>query len=252
MNGCSFTLEEYDLAATNLVQILSSSSCNNNNSPSQGLEWSLRSTRRAAGAVLEHAPIIRRMSLLRARIDDNDDGDESEASLLGDDESVWVDGDTAVVATSNKDTAAAIRTVWNLSVVYSETWRVPVLYFTVQTEGTGSPCARPQVVEMLQSCHPTTNRTSTTTATTDDDCWDFVSATEHPVHGTPCFFLHPCRTSERLQVLQQQHQQSGTFQNPTVRLWSWFSLLLPSVGLSIPPRLFLQVQKQLQNEKKRK
>ena len=145
--------------------------------------------------------------------------------------------------------------------MYSETWRVPVLYFTVCHQWTGDPCTRAQVLEFLLRCQQQPPQQEEDGAEVEqedekdeDSSWDFVSVTEHPATGTPCFFLHPCRTSERLQTLLRTTTTTRTPSTANTRthsatlLWSWFSLILPSLGLSIPPRTYLEVQQQLRGD----
>lgn len=120
--------------------------------------------------------------------------------------------------------------MWCFSIVYSDVWRVPVIYFTVQLMD-GAPCSRDEVVNILRQQSPQ-NWVA--------DSWDFVSCDEHPMAGTPAFFLHPCRTRERFQVLSANGQWTASMQ-----LWSWMSLIFPSLGFSIPSRTFQFVQKRL-------
>ena len=156
------------------------------------------------------------------------------------------------------------ETVWNLSIVYSDTWQVPVLYFTVEWRTHGQPCTRTEIGQLLRHVvvvdpqEPTEHNDDD-----DDDDWlseDFVSATEHPIHGTPCYFLHPCQTAERLRMMmivvchdrenenvakRTSHSVQDNDTSSALHLWSWFSLILPALGFSIPPHLFLQVRNRL-------
>ena len=112
---------------------------------------------------------------------------------------------------------------WIFSIVYSETWQVPVLYFTVSQEDR-IPCSRDQVLEILKE---------------QDDSWEFVSYEEHPATGVPSLFLHPCQTKERMAQLLDHGN------TPEQQLWSWMSLIFPTVGFSIPSKTFLRVQQKL-------
>lgn len=119
---------------------------------------------------------------------------------------------------------------WRFSIVYSDTWMVPVLYFTVkQTDG--MPFQRSQVLDMLSVDENAVG-----------DTWDFVSYEEHPITGEPSFFLHPCQTSNRMGQLFQQSKQ----RNASSFLLSWTSMTLPAVGFRIPGRTFLRVQEWIQ------
>lgn len=107
---------------------------------------------------------------------------------------------------------------WRFSVVYSDTFRVPVLYFQVMRLD-GSPCLRNEVLSTLKCNEP-------------NDGWDFLSFEEHPVNGTPSFFLHPCQTSARLSLV---YDGKDTRTSP---LLSWMTMMLPAVGFRIPVGIF--------------
>lgn len=115
---------------------------------------------------------------------------------------------------------------WRFTIVFSDTWRVPVLYFTVQ-DSAGNPCLRQQVLSMLPA------------AEQQEDTWDFVSYDEHPVTGMPSYFLHPCQTQDILKILQKDCSQTSTL------LLSWLSLILPTIGYTLPSMVFKKLRKQL-------
>jgi ubiquitin-like-conjugating enzyme ATG10 len=116
---------------------------------------------------------------------------------------------------------------WRYSIVYSFTWRVPVLYFTVQTPS-GSPCPRDEVLSMLPG------------SLLQQDSWDFLSYDEHPVTGVPSFFLHPCQTQNVLNILRQD-----CLTDTKLELLSWLSLIIPSIGYSLPSTLFQEIRQEL-------
>lgn len=116
---------------------------------------------------------------------------------------------------------------WRFSVVYSDTWRVPVLYFTVQ-DPSGNPLPRDKVVAAL----PASSQVQ--------DTWDLVSYDEHPVSGVPSYFLHPCQTEARLKVLFNNEPE-----NKQLLLLSWMSLILPAIGYNFPSKIFQKVKHQI-------
>lgn len=116
---------------------------------------------------------------------------------------------------------------WSFSIIYSETWNVPVLYFNV-FQGSRIPCQREDVLEILKD-------------ETVKDTWQFLSYDEHPVTGVPSLFLHPCRTKERMSQLLKDDDDT----KPEEHLWSWMSLILPTVGFPIPSKTFLRVRQKL-------
>jgi ubiquitin-like-conjugating enzyme ATG10 len=138
------------------------------------------------------------------------------------DDTILEDGD-AVPPSSMRQSSSQ----WRFSVVYSDTWKVPVLYFSVQVDSAGNPCSREEVLSMLP-CPEVS------------DTWDFLSHDEHPVTGAPSYFLHPCRTADRLELMLRRHPDKDS-----VVLLSWFSLVLPAVGYRLPPALFQELHTSL-------
>jgi hypothetical protein len=127
---------------------------------------------------------------------------------------------------SNDVSSAKKPIQWTFSIVYSDTYRVPVLYFHVQ-EMNGAPCTRQKVLKWL---YPNAQGVT--------DTWEFVSQEEHSFTGLPSFFLHPCQTSQRLRLVNKMGDNSI--------LWTWMSMILPVVNHSIPPSYFLRIQMQMQ------
>ena len=116
---------------------------------------------------------------------------------------------------------------WDFSVVFSETYKAPVLYFRAQTLE-GSPCERSKVLNLLPCQHI-------------QDQWDFISQEEHPHSGLPSFFLHPCQTSNRLGLLMKGREGANV-------LWTWMSMVLPAVNQSIPSLYFKCIQDYMESE----
>lgn len=109
-----------------------------------------------------------------------------------------------------------VELLWVFSITYNSTWHCPVLYFTVES-ATGF-LSRTEILQQL--------------GVIDDDC-SFVSAEEHPVTGTPTFFLHPCETTEMLKTICPT-------MDPASCLWAWCSIVFPSVGLLISPMEYVK------------
>lgn len=116
---------------------------------------------------------------------------------------------------------------WRYSIVFSDTWRVPVLHFTVQ-DSNGNPCPRDLVLTMLPA------------SSLQEDTWDFVSYDEHPITGTPSYFLHPCQTQDVMSLMQKDGGH-----HMATRLLSWLSLILPAVGHTLPSKIFRQLHQRL-------
>ncbi|CAB9521336.1 like-conjugating enzyme ATG10 [Seminavis robusta] len=134
------------------------------------------------------------------------------------------------------------ETRWHFSIVYSNTWKAPILYFTVENMSDNfSPCPRSDVLQILTTFSHY-NRV--------EDAWEFLSHEEHPISRIPSFFLHPCQTLERLQTLLKMQSttngtNNGNADSYDCRLLSWLSMILPSVGYSFPSNLFQELQEQL-------
>jgi hypothetical protein len=123
-------------------------------------------------------------------------------------------------------------TEWTFSVAYSHIWHTPILYFTVQMSD-GTPLTRQEVVNSLHSyCSDPKSFIDTS---------DFVSIDEHPVTGIPSYYLHPCQTLKRLEI------SNANSICPALRLWSWMSMLLPTIGIIIRPTMFLRIQSKLRD-----
>ncbi|CAJ1968882.1 unnamed protein product [Cylindrotheca closterium] len=159
-------------------------------------------------------------------VDDDSKGDREENEVALEDEDIIPD-EQAIALPQEFTTMEEkrIRVQWNFSIVYSDTYGVPVLYFRVQTLD-GSPCERSRILEWLPD-------------QSIDDSWDFISQEEHPINGLPSYFLHPCQTSSRLKDLLQ-----STSQNASI-LWAWMSMIFPAVNHPIPPSFYRDIRSEL-------
>ena len=128
-------------------------------------------------------------------------------------------------------------TEWTFSVVFHDTWRVPTLYFHVH-DIDGTPITRDKVVTILLSCTRGNETNANGAIMTEEQTWDFVSQEEHPVTGKPSFFLHPCQTAAKMELLLHQPKHHCP-------LLSWMSMILPSVGCAISPYIYNKVQKKM-------
>jgi hypothetical protein len=148
-----------------------------------------------------------------------------DGPLLLEDDTVLRDSSTAFMDEATEP--ETLETSWNLSIVYSHTYRVPVLYFSVQYLD-GSPCLRDSLVAFIRQSHHQ-NRVV--------DSWNIISAEQHPVTGLPSFFLHPCATSDWMKLLVAP----GHDDNSILYLLSWMSMVLATIGLPIPARVYKSV-----------
>lgn len=159
------------------------------------------------------------------------------------DYNVWVDNECCTEYI-DESTSGTISIEWSFSIVYSDTYQVPILYFHVQHQD-GTPCIRSQVVQWLQGSKRRTG--SHTLDESETNSWDFVSQEHHPHTGFPSYFLHPCRTSDRMKQLQQSLVRDD---RPGINfLWVWMSMVLPAVNHPIPSKMFWFLQERMSQQK---
>jgi hypothetical protein len=169
-----------------------------------------------------HSPIL--CEIPKSVTEEIDKSVEFECEMMVDDTLV-VDPDAVQPLMQQHQQQLLVVVQWKFSIVFSDTWRVPVLYFTVQ-HGDGTPLLRSQVLEIIEVDEKEIA-----------DTWDFVSHDEHPITGEPSFFLHPCQTFARLKLLFLQDTETVT--SPLI---SWVTMVLPAVGFRLPTRTFIRVQ----------
>lgn len=194
---------------------------------------------------------------------------------------------------STNNTARSVEyyyTEWSFNILLHTTWRVPTLYFSC-CHSDGTPLCRREVLDTLlllllrrrQQRLPNNNDNATSSCAEekndndtndydDESSWEFISQEEHPITGKPSYFLHPCRTAERMELMMSYrhhqfhrhhtfHQQSGQQvdsektdaeaegdydeQHRIIPLLTWMSMILPVVGCKISPEVFCRVRRSL-------
>lgn len=168
--------------------------------------------------------------------------DKLEKPSESEDEGGWEEGDvltgdelTAAICQDNADVQE-----WKIHIVYSETWRVPVLYFNARHVD-GCPACWEEVCPFL----PESLRESISVEDTQAASWPFVTQEIHPGTGEPWFMLHPCQTAARMESLvvnnKYLQEESNTSQDRMQKrqyLLPWFCMVSHCMGLSVPPRFF--------------
>eukprot|EP00977_Amphora_coffeiformis_P004997 scaffold1060_cov196-Amphora_coffeaeformis.AAC.29 len=168
---------------------------------------------------------------------------ESDATHL-----LHQDPDVVVVEEEEEDNTVANNGCpweWHLSIVYSETWQTPVLYFHVQDAYSGQACTNR--TEILKHLTQNPKQNAPPLDDDDDDSWDFVTQEEHPVTRMPSFFFHPCRTNERMALLRLECHNNN---KEAMWLLQWMSLILPSIELALSSADFVQMSEKLQHEER--
>jgi ubiquitin-like-conjugating enzyme ATG10 len=113
--------------------------------------------------------------------------------------------------------------VFEYHIVYSTTYRVPVLYFNAY-KADSSLLTLDEVWDELQP-----------TEMTEDNKWSFITQGEHPLLGIPFFFIHPCQTQQLMQQIKTMHGED----NKPRYLLPWLSVFAPTAGLKLPTQLFM-------------
>eukprot|EP00794_Sanderia_malayensis_P007899 gene7897-8753_t len=113
-------------------------------------------------------------------------------------------------------------------ILYNESYNVPVLYFFASTSN-----GKSLTLEEVWNCVPLSFKNALS------DKWSFITQTEHPFLGCPCFFVHPCHTGKMMENLLQRQINNDNY------LTVWLSAVGPVAGL----HLSLEYFKKSQNEK---
>ncbi|KAL1211977.1 Ubiquitin-like-conjugating enzyme ATG10 [Cardamine amara subsp. amara] len=113
---------------------------------------------------------------------------------------------------------------YDFHIVYSASYRVPVLYFRGYCSG-GKPLSLDVIKKDLPSC---------SVSLLMESKWTFITQEEHPYLNRPWFKLHPCGTEEWIKLLSQSSSSAGCQMPVELYLVSWFSVVGQVVGLRIP------------------
>jgi hypothetical protein len=181
------------------------------------------------GYYLHHPRVLQAYSCGFQQFQDSEHG-EDENLLVS--QQLLSDPD-AIISQAGLNASTTSELEWTFSVVFSPTWRCPVLYFTTQLID-GRPLTRGEILALLRCADPKHDTS---------DSWEFVSYEEHPISGIPACFLHPCQTSNMLANITKSDVNGSTV--PGRHLLAWMSLVLPSIGFAMPPCFFLQLRQRL-------
>ncbi|XP_041359476.1 ubiquitin-like-conjugating enzyme ATG10 [Gigantopelta aegis] len=102
-------------------------------------------------------------------------------------------------------------------IVYSCSYAVPVLYFTV-SNSKGKLLSLDDVWSMVPDYYQ---------QRLQDERWTFLTQQEHPILGRPFFQLHPCHTADLMKQVNSKLPQQNY-------LITWLSTVGPVVGLTLP------------------
>ena len=143
-------------------------------------------------------------------------------------------------------TDVEILSIWQ-SVVYSATYQLPTLYFSMHDSSTLSyyrlnviltapvPDGRPLTLEDILRSNffrpgvlPQSERTSFALQLPTSQ-FPLLSQGEHPSTGTPCWYFHPCETEPALRELLEADRETRVIEDEIVRLMELWFLLLGNV-----------------------
>ncbi|TFK75985.1 hypothetical protein BDN72DRAFT_831426 [Pluteus cervinus] len=118
-------------------------------------------------------------------------------------------------------------------VAYSPTFQVPTFYFTLHGAN-GSPLSLDEIMQcnvFKLGAFEGTER-STFALTIPDSSFPLLSQGDHPVLGTPCWYLHPCQASQAVdELVAEITDESGEskdglkVQNLASWLETWFMVV---------------------------
>ncbi|RVE61411.1 hypothetical protein OJAV_G00170410 [Oryzias javanicus] len=128
------------------------------------------------------------------------------------------DEDDCVCRAPGGSSSSALQ--FEYHVLYSCSYRTPVLYFRASTlEGRSLT-----LEDVWNSVHPNYR------LGLQSRPLDAITQQEHPFLGQAFFFLHPCRTEEFMKPLLQMTQDQN---RPVNYVLSWLSVVGPMVGLEV-------------------
>ncbi|KAK4984168.1 hypothetical protein LTR66_008585, partial [Elasticomyces elasticus] len=114
-------------------------------------------------------------------------------------------------------------------IIHSPSYRLPVLYLTCTTTA-NHPISSPETLYRAlvpPSMKPQIQAIGVMGA---------VSATEHPITGLPCYFVHPCKTADAMRPLC-----AGGGVGAERYVLRWLGLVGGGVGLNVPAALAVDI-----------
>lgn len=146
---------------------------------------------------------------------------EDEVAIPDDD-----DIEALIAPAANYDSTRVVQ----CDIAYSPAYQVPVLYLTFADRSTNRSTALPSPDEVYKVLVPDDFKSPMRSV----GVMGALSMAEHPITGTPAYFVHPCRTQEALSPLLDNANSNAKPENGTSYLLLWFGVVGASVGLSVP------------------
>lgn len=115
-------------------------------------------------------------------------------------------------------------------IVHSPSYQVPMLYLTFINLATNKSLPLPSPDEIYKTLVPEDFKGQMR----EVGVMGALSMAEHPLLGTPAFFVHPCRTQDAMAPLIENAEESSGHQRAVRYLMLWLGMIGANVGLSVP------------------
>ncbi|KAK5697495.1 hypothetical protein LTR97_007633 [Elasticomyces elasticus] len=165
-------------------------------------------------------PLLRISRLLDTLPSPTDDAPEAP-----EDEDNAGENDGEALVRSLPPNSSEQKTTVVYDIVYSPSYRVPVLHITLP-----HPPPNSNIHDLLV---PASHRAQLQHA---GGSLGALSLTDHPITGLPAYFIHPCRTAEGMAAVTKSGEIGGRG-GPMEYLMRWLGLVGPSVDLAVPLKL---------------
>lgn len=115
-------------------------------------------------------------------------------------------------------------------IIHSPSYQVPVLYLTFIDLATNQNLPLPSPDEIYSLIVPGGFKGPVR----EVGIMGALSMAEHPLLGSPTFFVHPCRTQDAMGPLIENVEESSKNRQAVRYLMIWIGLIGASVGLNVP------------------
>jgi len=132
--------------------------------------------------------------------------------------------------TSSSSSNNEIPLYFKYHIVYSEAYRVPVLYFNAYNMKDSSLLSVNQILRFISH-----KNSGNALLPSDVNPYTFITQGEHPILSTIFYYVHPCETANVMQIVtaSAQWQQNADLQLPNY-ITSWLSFIGRIIFLDIP------------------
>ena len=136
------------------------------------------------------------------------------------------DSEALVAPIVNHDCTRVVQ----CDIAYSSAYQVPVLYLTLAQRSTNQSIALPSPGEVYEILVPGSFKSPMRSV----GVIGALSMAEHPITGSPAYFVHPCRTQDALSPLIDNASPDAKQCSGMQYLLLWFGVIGASIGLNVP------------------